>query len=70
MSHDLKLERTAPAWTRGMEVTCWEQDGGTRMTIKQGELIPAGVRADFAGGWASVPGGLGRAVAARVTDRS
>jgi hypothetical protein len=54
----------------GMEVTCREHDGRTRMLIKQGGFQAAGVCDEFAGGWASILGGLGRAVAARVTDRS
>ena len=53
-----------------MEVTVREQDGRTRMTIKQGGFLAAGVWDEFAGDWASILGGLGRAVAARVADRS
>jgi len=53
-----------------MEVTVREPDGRTRMTIKQGGFLAAGVWDEFAGGWASILGGLGCAVAARVTDRS
>ena len=40
------------------------------MTIKQGGFLAAGVRGECAEGWASILGGLGHAVAARVTDRS
>ena len=54
----------------GMEVTCREQDGRTRMTIKQGGFLAAGAQDEFAGGGASILSGLGCAVAARVTDRS
>jgi len=54
----------------GMEVTVREQDGRTRMTIKQGGFLAAGVWDEFAGDWASILGGLGRAVAAKVADRS
>jgi hypothetical protein len=41
-----------------------------RITIVQGGLPADGVRDEFAGGWASILDGLGRAVAATVTDRS
>jgi hypothetical protein len=53
----------------GIEVTFGEQDGRTPVTIAQGGLPAARVRGEFAGGWASILDGLGRAVAARVTDR-
>lgn len=39
------------------------------MTIAQGGFPVAGVWDEFAGGWATILDGLGRAVAARVTDR-
>jgi len=42
---------------------------GPPVTIVQGGLPAARVRGEFAGGWASILDGLGRAVAARVTDR-
>jgi len=54
----------------GMEVTVRDQDGGTRMTIKQGGFLAAGVRDECAAVWASILGGLGRTVVATVTDRS
>jgi hypothetical protein len=54
----------------GMEVTGREHDGRTRVTIVQGSLPAAGVRDEFAEGWASLLDGPGRAAAARVTDRS
>jgi len=54
----------------GMEVTVREHDDRTRMLIVHGGLPAAGVWDEFAGGWASILDGLGRAVAARVTDRS
>jgi hypothetical protein len=54
----------------GMEVTFREHDGRIRMMIGRGGFLAAGVWDEFAGGWASIFGGLGRAVAARVTDRS
>ena len=54
----------------GMEVIFREDDGGTRVTIVQGGFPAAGVWDDFAGGWASILDGPGRAAAARVTDRS
>ena len=54
----------------GMEVIFQEQDGRTRLTIVQSGFPTAEVRDEFAGGWASILDGLGRAVAARVTDRS
>ena len=47
-----------------------EHDGRTRMMIGRGGFLAAGVRDEFAGAWASILGGPGRAVAARVTDRS
>ncbi len=53
-----------------MEVTFRDQDGRTGMTIARGGFLAAGVWDEFAGGWATIPGGLGRAVAARDTDRS
>ena len=53
----------------GHRVTFGEQDGRTPVTIAQGGLPAARVRGEFAGGWASILDGLGRAVAARVTDR-
>jgi uncharacterized protein YndB with AHSA1/START domain len=53
----------------GMEITFQEHDGRIRVTIVQGGFPVAGVRNEFAGGWASILDGLGRAVAARVTDR-
>lgn len=37
--------------------------------LKLEHLFDARVRGEFAGGWASILDGLGRAVAARVTDR-
>jgi hypothetical protein len=54
----------------GMEVTSREHDGRARMVIVQGGFPAAGVWDEFAGGWASILDGPGRAVAARVTDRS
>jgi uncharacterized protein YndB with AHSA1/START domain len=54
----------------GMEVTFQEQDGRTRMTIVQSGFPTAEARDVFADGWPSFLDGLGRAVAARVTDRS
>ena len=54
----------------GMEVTFVEQDGRTRLTIVQSGFPTAETRDEFADGWASILDGLGRAVAARVTDRS
>jgi hypothetical protein len=54
----------------GMEVTFREHDGRTRVTIVQGGFLVAGVPDEFPGGTASILGGLGRAAAARVTDRS
>jgi hypothetical protein len=53
----------------GMKVTFRDHDGRTRTTIVQGGFPVAGVWDEFAGGWASILDGLGRAVAARVTDR-
>jgi hypothetical protein len=53
-----------------MEVTFVEQDGRTRLTIVQSGFPTAETRDEFADGWASILDGLGRAVAARVTDRS
>jgi hypothetical protein len=40
------------------------------MMIGRGGFLAAGVRDEFAGAWASILSGLGRAVAARATDRS
>jgi uncharacterized protein YndB with AHSA1/START domain len=54
----------------GMEVTFQEHDGRTRMTIVQSGFPTAEARDEFADGWPSILDGLGRAVAARVTDRS
>ena len=54
----------------GMDVTFVEQDGRTRLTIVQSGIPTAEVRDEFAGGWPSILDGLGRVVAARVTDRS
>ena len=54
----------------GMEVTFVEEDGGTRLTIVQSGFPTAELRDEFAGGWPSILDGLGRVVAARVTDRS
>ena len=54
----------------GMQVIFREHDGGTRVTIVQGGFPAAGVWDEFAEGWASILDGPGRAVAARVTDRS
>jgi len=54
----------------GMEVTFVEEDGRTRLTIVQSGFPTAEVRDEFAGGWPSILDGLGRVVAARVTDRS
>lgn len=54
----------------GMEVTFRDQDGRTRMTIVQGGFPAAGVRDEFAGRWADILDGGGRAAAARVTGRS
>ena len=54
----------------GMEVAFVEEDGGTRLTIVQSGFPTAEARDDFVGGWPSILDGLGRAVAARVTDRS
>jgi uncharacterized protein YndB with AHSA1/START domain len=53
-----------------MEVTFQEQDGGTRMTVVQRGFPTAEVRDEFADGWLSILDGLGRVVAARVTERS
>jgi uncharacterized protein YndB with AHSA1/START domain len=53
----------------GIEVTFRERDRRARVTIVQGGFPVAWVRDEFAGGWASIPDGLGRTVAARVTDR-
>jgi uncharacterized protein YndB with AHSA1/START domain len=50
----------------GMEVTFEEEQGRTRMTIVQRGFPAAEVRDEFAGGWASILDGLGRAVAART----
>jgi uncharacterized protein YndB with AHSA1/START domain len=54
----------------GMDVTFVEEDGRTRLTIVQSGFPTAEVRDEFAGGWPSILDGLGRVVAARVTDRS
>jgi uncharacterized protein YndB with AHSA1/START domain len=54
----------------GIEVAFREHDGRTRVAIVQGGFPAAGVWDEFAGGWASILDGLGRAVGARVTDRS
>ncbi len=52
-----------------MEVTFVEEDGRTRLTIVQRGFPTAEARDEFAGGWPSILDGLGRVVAARVTDR-
>jgi len=52
----------------GMEVTFREQNARTQMTIVQDGFPAAGVRDEFAPGWASILDRLGRAVAARVAD--
>ena len=70
VSHSLKPKRTAPVWTQVWRSSFREHEGGTRMTIKQGGFMATGVRDEFAGGWASLLGGLGRDVAAKITDRS
>src|SRR5215472_4997889 len=61
VSHSLKPKRTAPVWTQ-----VWRSS----FREKQGGFMATGVRDEFAGGWASLLGGLGRGVAARITDRS
>jgi Activator of Hsp90 ATPase homolog 1-like protein len=53
----------------GIEATFGEHDGRTRVTIVRGGFPVAGVWDEFAEGWASTLDGLGRAVAAWVTDR-
>jgi hypothetical protein len=66
-SRDLELKRTPPAWARA-----WKSRSGNRIariTIALGGFPAAGAREEFAGGWASILDGPGRAVAARVTDR-
>jgi len=40
------------------------------MMIGRGGFLAAGIWDEFAGAWASIFGGLGRAIAASVTDRS
>jgi hypothetical protein len=54
----------------GMEDTFREHEGKTRMMIVQGGFPAAGAWDEFAGGCPSILHGPGRAVAARVTDRS
>jgi DNA-binding transcriptional ArsR family regulator/uncharacterized protein YndB with AHSA1/START domain len=54
----------------GMEVTVVAEGGRTRLTIVQSGFPTAEARDEFAGGWASILDGLGRAIAARVTGRS
>ena len=54
----------------GMEDTFREDEGKTRMMIVQGGFPAAGAWDAFAGGCPSILHGPGRAVAARVTDRS
>ncbi len=61
------LYADAPDWI--VEAECDLRVGGRR-TIVPGAFPAAGVRDEFAEGRASILAGLGRAVAARVTDRS
>jgi uncharacterized protein YndB with AHSA1/START domain len=53
----------------GMEVTFAVEDGQTRLVIVQSGFPTAEARDGFTEGWASIVDGLGRAVAARVTER-
>ncbi len=48
-----------------MEVTFEREGGGTRLTIVQRGFPTPQLRGEFAGGWAGILDGLGRAVAAR-----
>jgi uncharacterized protein YndB with AHSA1/START domain len=49
-----------------MQVTFQEEGGRTRLTIVQSGFSTPGLRDEFAGGWAGILDGLGRAVAARA----
>jgi uncharacterized protein YndB with AHSA1/START domain len=49
-----------------MEVTFEQEQGGTRLTVRQRGFPAAEVRDEFADGWGGILDGLGRVVAARV----